>query len=69
MNDIFEVVKRSKLTVQVEYLPTIDSYKITVMDKRYGTDVILDGLMLDNKPEFREQALEHCLKQFIARRR
>lgn len=68
MNDIFEFAKQHKLIVQVEYLPKIDTYRVTLDNRRFSVDVMLDGLMMDTRPEFKNTALEHCLHQFKLRR-
>ena len=68
MNDIFEFAKKNNVAIFVEYLPAIDAYKVCIKDTGSGMDILLDGLMLDTKPEFREKALDYCLERYITRR-
>lgn len=69
MTDIFEIVKRYNISIKVEYIFELDSYRIIIYDKLGEMHNILDGSLLDTNPEFSEKALERCIWQYIKRRR
>jgi hypothetical protein len=68
-NDVFEFAKKNKITVQVEYIESVDLYKVLLIGNRDAMDITLDGLIMESHPGFRKRALDHCLEQYIARRR
>lgn len=67
--DIFELVKKNNISIEVKYVPVLDSYTVIIHDDWGEMHNILDGVMLDSKPDFREHALEHVIEKYLIRRR